>query len=135
MNQYIKKTLGYLVPVFALGCFMLIIHGAYVPHKSAEIQRVVCIKFKPGVTAQDLEQHFSEFATMKNKIKDVVAYSAGKVQASEAGKSYDVVHYLTFRTVESADEYVQHASRKEFIDRNHDKWSEVLELNSNIEKK
>ena len=124
-----------MVPIFALCCFMLIIYGAYVPHKSAEMQRVICIKFKPGTSSQVIEKHFHDFAEMKSHVKDVVAYSAGNVQKAEgAAAEFDVVHYLTFRTNESAREYAKNIDRNEFIEKNKDKWSNVLEMNSNIEK-
>lgn len=136
MKSYYKKPLGYLVPVFALSCFMLIIYGAYVPHKAAEIQKVVCIKFKPGISQSEIEQHFSDFAAMKNKMSDVVAYSAGQVQSdTEGAGDYDVVHYLTFRTVESADLYAKHDARQAFLSTHQSQWANVLELNSSIEKK
>ncbi|NIJ53672.1 Dabb family protein [Dyadobacter arcticus] len=130
-----NKTLGYLVPVFALCVFMLVIYGAYVPHKPAEIQRVVCIKFKAGTTPEDVDKHLRDFASMKNAAKDLVAYSAGHVQNSEAGKNeFDVIHYLTFRTKEAAQQYASNADRKEFVESNEAKWDKVLEMNSNIEK-
>lgn len=130
-----NKTLGYLVPVFALCVFMLIIYGAYVPHKPAEIQRVVCIKFKPGTSTQEVEKHLRDFATMKKAVKDVVAYSAGHVQKSdESGEEFDVIHYLTFRTSDAAREYTQNADRQAFVKANEGQWDKVLEMNSNIEK-
>jgi hypothetical protein len=130
-----NKTLGYLVPVFALCVFMLVIYGAYVPHKPAEIQRVVCIKFKPGTTSQEVEKHLRDFATMKNAVKGVVAYTAGHVQKSENNDNeFDVIHYLTFRTSESASEYALNADRLQFVKNNEAHWDNVLEMNSNIEK-
>jgi hypothetical protein len=130
-----NKTLRYLVPVFCLCLFMLVIYGAYVPHKPAEIQRVVCIKFKPGTTSEEVEKHMRDFARMKNNVKDVVAYSAGHVQKSaDSENDFDVVHYLTFRTKESAQKYVSNADRKAFVKENQFNWDNVLEINSNIEK-
>ena len=130
-----NKTIGYLVPVFALCVFMLVIYGAYVPHKAAETQRVVCIKFKPGTTPEDIEKHMRDFAALKNNVKDVVAYSAGRVEKNtETEGQFDVVHYLTFRTKEGAQQYVANADRKAFIKGNEANWDEVLELNSSIEK-
>jgi hypothetical protein len=130
-----NKTIGYLIPVFMLGVFMLIIYGAYVPHKPAETQRVVCIKFKAGTTNEQIEKEIRDFATMKNSVKDVVAYSAGKVQKSAGNKSeYDVIHYLTFRTDEAAQKYASNADRKEFVEKNESHWDKVLEMNSDIEK-
>ncbi len=135
MSNY-KKTLKYLVPVFALCCFMLVIYGAYVPHKPAEVQRLVCIKFKTGTTDAEIQKHFKEFATMKNHVNDVVAYSAGHVQkTNDTNDEFDVVHYLTFRTKESAVEYVNNESRLDFIKENKANWTNVLEINSNIERK
>lgn len=130
-----NKTLGYLVPIFALCVFMLVIYGAYVPHKPAEIQRVVCIKFKAGTTNEDVEKHLRDFAIMKNAVKDVVAYSAGHVQKSGANENqFDVIHYLTFRTKEGAQQYAANADRKAFVNANQANWDDVLEMNSNIEK-
>ena len=136
-----NKTLGYLVPVFALCVFMLVIYGAYVPHKPAEIQRVVCIKFKPQTTSEEIEKHMRDFALMKNAVKDVVAYSAGRVQdttgdqtAMDDQNEFDVIHYLTFRTREGAQQYASNADRKLFIKTNEANWDKVLEMNSNIEK-
>ncbi|MCF0048722.1 Dabb family protein [Dyadobacter chenwenxiniae] len=130
-----NKTLGYLLPVFALCVFMLVIYGAYVPHKPAEIQRVVCIKFKAGTTNEDVEKHLRDFASMKNAVKDVVAYSAGHVQKLEGSENqFDVIHYLTFRTKEGAAQYAANADRKQFVKANEANWDNVLEMNSNIEK-
>jgi hypothetical protein len=130
-----NKTLGYLVPIFALCVFMLVIYGAYVPHKPAEIQRVVCIKFKAGTTNEDVEKHLRDFAIMKNAVKDVVAYSAGHVQKSGVDENqFDVIHYLTFRTKEGAQQYASNADRKAFVKTNQANWDDVLEMNSNIEK-
>lgn len=130
-----NKTIGYLIPVFALCVFMLIIYGAYVPHKAAETQKVVCIKFRSGATTEDIEKHMREFAVLKNKVKDVVAYSAGKVQETNSGdEAFDVVHYLTFRTHESAQNYAANVDRISFVKANEGNWENVLELNSSIEK-
>jgi multidrug efflux pump subunit AcrB len=130
-----NKTLGYLLPVFVLSVFMLIIYGAYVPHKPAETQRVVCIKFKPGTTSEEIEKHMRDFAALKNNVSDVVGYSAGRVQKSEGTQSdYDVIHYLTFRTNDAAKQYASNADRKEFVKSNEAHWDKVLEMNSSIER-
>ena len=130
-----NKTWGYLVPVFALCVFMLIIYGAYVPHRPAETQKVVCIKFKEGVTSEDIEKHLRDFASMKSSVKDLVAYSAGRVQKAEGSTNeFDVIHYLTFRTDESAQQYATNADRKAFIQTNQAHWDKVLEMNSDIVK-
>jgi hypothetical protein len=130
-----NKTLGYLIPIFALCVFMLVIYGAYVPHKLAETQRVVCIKFKADASAEDIEKHMRDFAMLKKNVKDVVAYSAGKVEKSHKdGEEFDVVHYLTFRTHKSAQKYANDAYRTAFIKENEANWEKVLELTSSIEK-
>ena len=130
-----NKTIGYLVPVFMLSVFMLIIYGAYVPHKPAETQRIVCIKFKAGTTSEEMEKEMRDFAVLKNNVKDVVAYSAGRVQKTDGNKSeYDVIHYLTFRTDEAAKQYASNAYRNDFVKSNESHWDKVLEMNSDIEK-
>lgn len=135
MKSRNNKTIGYLIPVFILGLFTLIIYGAYVPHKPAETQRVVCIKFKAGTTDQEIEKHMSDFASLKNNVNDVVGYSAGRIEKSANGQSeYDVIHYLTFRTNDAAKKYASNEARNAFVKSNEAHWDKVLELNSNIEK-
>ena len=130
-----NKTLGYLIPVFILGLFMLIIYGAYTPHQQAEMQRIVCIKFKADTPAAEIDKHMKEFANLRRQIPAIVGYTGGKVLDKEnSGQDFDVVHYLTFRNEAGIETYDQHPSHLEFIKGNSPYWDKVLELNSDIVK-
>ncbi len=130
-----NKTLGYLLPVFILGLFMLIIYGAYTPHQQAGIQRIVCIKFKADTPAAEIEKHMKEFANLRRQIPAIVGYTGGKVLDKEnTSQDFDVVHYLTFRNEAGIETYDQHPKHQEFIENNSPYWDKVLELNSDIEK-
>ncbi len=130
-----NKTLGYLLPVFILSVFMLIIYGAYTPHQKAEVQRVVCIKFKAGTPVAEVEKHMQEFSNLRRQIPAIVGYSGGKVLNKEnLAQDFDVIHYLTFRNEEGIETYNQHPKHAEFVKSNSPYWEKVLELNSEIEK-
>ncbi len=124
-----------MLPVFVLGVFMLIIYGAYTPHQKAEIQRVVCVKFKADATQADIDQHLREFASLRREIPDIVGYSAGRVLANESTNGeFDVVHYITFRNEEGIASFTKHPKRLEFVASNKAHWDNILEVNSDIQK-
>lgn len=130
-----NKTLGYLLPVFILGLFMLIIYGAYTPHQQAGMQRIVCIKFKANTPAAEIDKHMKEFANLRRQIPAIVGYTGGKVlDNKKAAQDFDVVHYLTFRNEAGIETYNKHLKHKEFIENNSPYWDKVLEVNSDIEK-
>jgi hypothetical protein len=130
-----NKTIGYLLPVFVLSLFMLIIYGAYTPHQAAAVQRVVCVKFKAGTPAAEIDKHMKEFANLRREIPAIVGYSGGKVLSNaSSNQDFDVIHYLTFRNEEGIAEYNKHPKHNDFIKNNSTHWAKVLELNSEIEK-
>lgn len=128
-----SKVLGYMIPVFLLGLFMLIIYGAYTPHQKAEMQRIVCVKFKAGTSAADVDKHMREFANLRRQIPAIVGYSGGKVLNNEnPTQDFDVIHYLTFRNEEGSETYNTHPKHTDFVKSNSSNWENVLELNSDI---
>lgn len=121
-------------PVFGLCVFMLIIYGAYTPSQNAEIQKIVCIKFKAGTPATDVERHMNEFAQLRREIPQMVAYSGGKT-LSVAGKSdYDAMHYLTFRTKDDITTFQNHPKYQTFVKNNQAIWDKELVIDANISK-
>ncbi len=128
-----SKVVGYMIPVFLLGLFMLIIYGAYTPHQKAEMQRIVCVKFKAGTSAADVDKHMREFSNLRRQIPAIVGYSGGKVLNNEnPTQDFDVIHYLTFRNEEGVETYNHHPKHTEFVETNSPHWANVLELNSDI---
>ena len=96
------------------------------------IQRIVCFKFKEDATETDIKSHMDDFKSMKEKIPQVLSYSAGKTIPGDFGKSpeYDVMHYMTFENKKSVDEYSEHEVHQTFIQRNKEIWENVLVINS-----
>ncbi|MEI7584843.1 Dabb family protein [Runella sp.] len=130
MNK--KKIIGYMKPVFALCVFMLIIYGAYTPSQNAEIQKIVCIKFKAGTSTADVERHMNEFAQLRREIHQMVAYSGGKTLSVDGKSDYDAMHYLTFRTKEDITTFQNHPKYQEFVKNNQAIWDKELVIDANI---
>ncbi len=124
-----------MLPVFVFGVFMLVIYGAYTPHQKAEVQRIVCIKFKAGTPVAEIEKHMAEFANLRRQIPAIVGYTGGKVlEQQNTNQDFDAIHYLTFRNEEGIETYNSHPKYTEFVANNEANWDKVLELSSGIEK-
>ncbi len=129
-----KKFFGYIKPVFGLCVFMLIIYGAYTPSQKAEIQKIVCIKFKPGASAATIEQHMNQFAQLRREIPQMVAYTGGKTLSVTGKSEYDAMHYLTFRTEDDITTFQNHPKYQEFVKNNEAIWEKELVIDANIQK-
>jgi hypothetical protein len=100
----------------------------------ANIQRIVCFKFKPGTTQEAIEQHMRGFQGLKDSISYILSYQAGptvKGDLSEKGE-YDVMHYCTYRNEEEIKLYSVHPVHQRFIERNKAIWEKVLVINSQL---
>jgi hypothetical protein len=94
-------------------------------------QRIVCFKFKPGVTGDAIQQHMDDFAALKDAIPQIVAYSGGRtVVHGDASDAYDTLHYMTFDSLDAIDGYFAHEAHRRFIDANKAHWANVLVLNA-----
>ncbi|WP_428660949.1 Dabb family protein [Runella sp.] len=129
-----KKFFGYIKPIFGLCVFMLIIYGAYTPSQKAEIQKIVCIKFKSGTSAANIEHHMNEFAQLRREIPQMVAYSGGKTLSVTGKPEYDAMHYLTFRTEDDITTFQNHPKYQEFVKNNEAIWEKELVIDANIQK-
>lgn len=130
MNK--KKIIGYFKPIFGLCVFMLIIYGAYTPSQKAEIQKIVCIKFKASATSTEIERHMSEFAQLRREIPQMVAYSGGKTLNVAGETEYDAMHYLTFRTKDDILTFQNHPKYQAFVKANQVLWEKELVIDANI---
>ncbi|MCU0340794.1 MAG: Dabb family protein [Spirosomaceae bacterium] len=129
-----KKIIGYFKPIFGLCVFMLIIYGAYTPSQNAEIQKIVCIKFKEGVSTTDKEQYMLEFAKLRREIPQMVAYTAGKTLSVTGKPDFDAMHYLTFRTEDDIVTFQNHPKYKAFVKNHQALWEKELVVDANIQK-
>ncbi len=130
MTTQVKKVIGYIKPVFVMCAFMLIIYGAYTPSQTAEIQQIVCVKFKKDVSPVQVQQYLKDFAQLRREIPQMVAYSAGEILNST---DFDVMHYVTFRKKEDISTFMNHPKYKALEAANKDIWEKTLVIDSKIE--
>ncbi len=131
MSTQVKKVIGYSKPVFMMCAFMLIIYGAYTPSQTAEIQQIVCVKFKKDIPKADIQKHLKEFAQLRNEIPQMVGYSAGQTFDSP---DFDVMHHVTFRKKEDVEVFMNHPKYKAFEVANKGLWEKTLVIDSKIER-
>ena len=127
----IVQAVKYAKPVFGLCLFMMLIYGAYTPSQKAEVQEIICIKFKKDASPADIQKHKVAFEQLKHEIPQIVAYSAGKTLESN---DYDVMHYVSFRTADGIATFNNHPKHKQFVADHEKNWEKVLVINANIEK-
>jgi hypothetical protein len=99
------------------------------------IQRIVCFKFKPGVSAEAIRQHMQDFSAMKDAIPQILEYRGGRTKPGDnnSAPAFDAMHYLVYASMEDIDLYIPHEAHQRFIARNRDSWESVLVLNSEID--
>jgi hypothetical protein len=101
-----------------------------------KFQRIVCFKFKPGISAEAKTQHMNGFASFVKEVPQVLSYRAGKTVKGESKTEpeYDVMHYLTFEKEQDILQYDVTPAHKKFVDANKNNWEKVIALNGGIEK-
>ena len=100
----------------------------------AQIQRIVCFKFKTGTTPEAIEQHMRGFAGLKDSISYILSYQAGPTVLGDLSEKpeYDVMHYCTYRNEEEIKLYSVHPVHQRFIEQNKVIWEKVLVINSQV---
>lgn len=132
----LQKIFGYTKPLGAFAVFMFVVYGAYTPNQNASVQRVVCVKFKPGTTEDQVQAHMHDFANLRREISEIVAYSAGKTFSSSNAKNsgFEVMHYITFRSESDVKQFEQDADNVAFIKSHQKNWEKVWTMNASINK-
>ncbi|PSR56853.1 stress protein [Adhaeribacter arboris] len=100
----------------------------------AQIQRIVCFKFKAGTTPAEIQQHMRGFANLKDSISYLLSYQAGPTVYGDLTEKpeYDVMHYCTYRNEEEIKLYSVHPVHLRFIKQNKAIWEKVLVINSRM---
>ena len=100
----------------------------------ANIQRIVCFKFKAGTTSEAIQQHMRGFANLKDSISYILSYQAGVTVNGDLTEKpeYDVMHYCTYRNEEEIKLYSVHPVHQRFIKQNKAIWEKVLVINSKV---
>lgn len=135
--------------LFGLSCFLLSACNQQAPASAttaqetpvaaslpaeANIQRIVCFKFKPGTTPEAIEQHMRGFAGLKDSISYILSYHAGPTVLGDLTEQpeYDVMHYTTYRNEDEIKRYAVHPVHQRFIEQNKAIWDKVLVINSRV---
>lgn len=97
-------------------------------------QKVVCFKFKNGVTSEEIKRHMDDFCKLKDDIPQITSYYAGKTLTGDDGAmpEYDSMHYLIFRNHEDSEIYNHHEAHQNFVKRNNSLWDKVFVALSEI---
>lgn len=100
----------------------------------AQIQRIVCFRFKPGTSPEAIQQHMRGFAGLKDSISYILSYQAGPTVRGDLTEKpeYDVMHYCTYRSEEEIKLYSVHPVHQRFIEQNKAIWEKVLVINSRV---
>lgn len=99
---------------------------------TATIQRIVCFKFKEGVTNDQIQAHINDFDALRNSIPYIFSHTAGKTILGEleVEPEYDVMHYITFLKEEDIKLYYYHPTHLEFYEKHQHIWEKFLVINS-----
>lgn len=131
-----SALLKYLSPILALAAFaflMVAYSSAYTPAKPSK-QRIVCYKFKEGISQKAIQSHLDDFQNLKREIREIVAYSAGSTVADEEEirSEYELVHHLTFRTEEDIEKFKLNPIYLDFLSKHKADWEKVMVINAEI---
>jgi len=101
-----------------------------------QFQRIVCFKFKAGISAEAKAKHVADFAAFVKAIPQVLSYRAGKTVKGESkvDPEYDIMHYLTFGKEADILQYDVNPAHKKFVEANKESWDKVIAVNGAIEK-
>ena len=80
-----------------------------------KLQHVVCFKFKPAATAQDIKKVEEAFQALKQKIPQVVTLEWGtNVSKEKRDKGFTHCFVLSFKSEQDRDAYIEHPEHKAF---------------------
>lgn len=127
--------LNYFLPAVAMGvfAFMMVAYNSAFTPAPVQDQKVILYKFKEGVSKETMEKHLQDFKLMKRDAHEIVDYSAGYTYDLVNQKSsFDVMHYLTFKSEQDIEKYMTSEPYKNFVKAHENLWEEVLIVNSQI---
>ena len=82
---------------------------------AGKLEHVVCFKFKPTASAQDIRKVEEAFQALKQKIPQVVSLEWGtNVSKEKRDKGFTHCFILSFKSEEDRDAYIEHPAHKAF---------------------
>lgn len=101
--------------LFAILLAALVAAAATTANAAEKLQHVVCFKFKPTASAQDIKKVETAFAALKQKIPVIVALEWGtNVSKEKKDKGFTHCFILTFQNEADRDAYIVHPEHKAF---------------------
>ena len=101
--------------LFAILLAGLVAAAATTANAAEKLQHVVCFKFKPTASAQDIKKVETAFAALKQKIPVIVALEWGtNVSKEKKDKGFTHCFILTFQNEADRDAYIVHPEHKAF---------------------
>src|SRR5512137_233346 len=101
---------------FAAIISAILVSGLALKASAADkLQHVVCFKFKPTATAQDIRNVEEAFQALKQKIPQVVTLEWGtNVSKEKKDKGFTHCFILSFKSEKDLDAYIVHPEHKAF---------------------
>ena len=80
------------------------------------IQRVVCFKYKPETSQQDIDAHLERFRKLPDIVPGIASYRGGLCVPNANGDlpAFSSMHYLTFKSTEDMCLYFNNPKHQEF---------------------
>lgn len=99
------------------------------------VQYMVAFKIKKNTSDEAVQQHMNDFASLQDKISELLLYEAGKTFTVpyKFTADYDVMHFTTFANEADMEVYFNHPDHQKFINDNKDSWDNVFVSNSRVE--
>lgn len=80
-----------------------------------QIQHLVLLKFKPGITSEKIEYLFKRLAELQQLIPGILHFSGGKYSSHEGlNKKYTHGFTMTFASINARDSYLPHPEHEKF---------------------
>lgn len=100
----------------------------------ANLQRVVCFKFKYGISPETIQGHIAGFDALKKTIPYILSHQAGMTIQGELKDKpeYDVMHYMTFRNEYDIQLYYDHPTHLQFFEKYGETWEKFFVVNSRL---
>lgn len=81
------------------------------------LRHVVCFKFKPGATPEQIKKVETEFVALKSRIPQIAALEWGTDNSPEKlADGFTHCFIVTFRTEADRDAYLPHPEHKKFVE-------------------
>lgn len=78
------------------------------------LTHIVCWKYKPGTTGQEIETHIAKLKNLPNVISNILSFDVGR-DVLHLERSFDTGLVATFSSREALDEYNVHPDHLEVV--------------------